>query len=582
MIHSVTANQASFRSVEFGAGLNVVLADRSETATDKDTRNGLGKTTLIDIIDFCLGGSVRRGEGLAIDALAGWKFTLDFSVGKERMKATRGVDHPGRIIVEHQGSEGHPSDTLFGESAYKQREWNTLLGDRLFGLGSNDDVPKYGPTYRSLVSYFLRRGGAAYLESFGYYPQQQSWNKQVCVAYLLGLNWKNASQWQVLRDKEKAVKTLQKAADAAEELDRGATVGAMEATLVLLENRLESESKALDNFRVHPQYAAIQQEADRLTSELHETTNKNVLDRRMVRRYREAVEEEEEPPRVPVARLYEEVGVVFSDAVQRTLAETKQFRAQIIENRRQFLATEIERIERRIADRDRRIRRLTEERASHLEILKTHGAMQEMTRLQERVVQTREKLERVAASIRQRRELESKKDEVRVQRGDLAQVARRDHQERRAVWSRAIRLFSDNSEALYEVPGELIIDVDNRGFSYDVEINKSGSDGVDKMKIFCFDLMLLQSMSEHLGIDFLIHDSTIFDGVDSRQRARALERANTVAGALGKQYICTFNSDMVPRGDFGSGFDFDRHVKLHLTDGDPSGSLLGFSFNRQE
>ena len=214
--------------------------------------------------------------------------------------------------------------------------------------------------------------------------------------------------------------------------------------------------------------------------------------------------------------------------------------------------------------------------------MKTHGAMQEMTRLQERVVQTREKLERVAASIRQRRELESKKDEVRVQRGDLARVARRDHQERRAVWSRAIRLFSDNSEALYEVPGELIIDVDNRGFSYDVEINKSGSDGVDKMKVFCFDLMLLQSMSEHLGIDFLIHDSTIFDGVDSRQRARALERANAVAGALGKQYICTFNSDMVPRGDFGSGFDFDRHVKLHLTDGDPSGSLLGFSFNRQE
>lgn len=579
MIHSVTANRASFRSVEFGPGLNVVLADRSEEATEKDTCNGLGKTMLIDIIDFCLGGSVQRAKGLAIDALAGWEFTIELSICDERFRATRAVDHPNTIMVEHHGSGSPPSDTLFGDTAYKRREWNALLGSRLCGLDS-DDVPKYGPTYRGLISYFLRRGGAAYLEPFQYHSKQQPWNKQVCVAYMLGLGWLNASQWQVLREQEKAVKELQKAVDAAEELDPGTTIGALEGKRVRLENLLESESKALDNFKVHPQYASIQQDADRLTAELHEATDKNVLDRRMLRRYREAVEEEEKPPIVPVARLYEEAGVVFSDAIQRTLAETKRFRAQIIENRKQFLATEIQRIEARLAARDRTIRQLTEERAGHLEILKTHGAMQEMTRLQERIVQVREKLERVAAAIRQRKELQSKKAEVGTQRVELTQVARRDHEERRTVWSQAIRLFSENSEALYEVPGGLIIDVDDKGFSYDVEINKSGSDGVDKMKIFCFDLMLLQSMPEHMEVDFLIHDSTIFDGVDSRQRARALERASTVASTLGKQYICTFNSDMVPHGNFANGFDFDRHVVLHLTDGDPSGSLLGFLFNR--
>ena len=88
MIHRIAANRPSFRAVEFGAGLNVVLADRTEAATDKDTRNGLGKTTLIDIVDFCLGARVRWGEGLVIDALAGWEFTLEFSVGRERFTAT--------------------------------------------------------------------------------------------------------------------------------------------------------------------------------------------------------------------------------------------------------------------------------------------------------------------------------------------------------------------------------------------------------------------------------------------------------------------------------------------------------------
>ncbi len=580
MIHRVSANRPSFRSVEFGPGLNVVLADRAPASTDKDTRNGLGKSTLIDIVDFCLGGRVRKGEGLAIDDLAGWEFTLEFSVDDERVSATRAVDDPGKIKVDCQGLPGTaPPNTLFGEALYRQKDWHALLGRRLFGFEGND-IPKYGPSFRSLISYFVRRGGEAYLEPFHHHSKQLSWNRQVNVAYMLGLNWKNSAQWQMLKDKEKAVRSLQQAADAAQELEQGATVGALETTRVLLENQLGAESKALEDFKVHPQYTSIQQEADRLTTELHDLTNANVLDRRTLKRYREAVDEEEKSPRVPVARLYEEVGVVFSAGAQRTLDETKAFRAQIIENRRHFLATEIGRIERRIADRDRRLEELTEERSGHLAVLKTHGAMQEMTNLQERVVRIRERLERVVASIRQQKELESRKREVRDEKADLVQVARRDHQERRAVWRRAIGLFNENSEALYEAPGELIIHVGDNGFSYDVEIDKSGSDGVDKMKIFCFDLMLLQSRREHEGIDFLIHDSIIFDGVDSRQRARALERASAVTGALGKQYICTFNSDMVPGADFSKDFDFDRHVKLHLEDGDPSGSLLGISFNR--
>jgi uncharacterized protein YydD (DUF2326 family) len=59
MIYSVSANQRSFHTVTFTTGLNVILAERSETSTEKDTRNGLGKSTLIEIIDFCLGLGFR-------------------------------------------------------------------------------------------------------------------------------------------------------------------------------------------------------------------------------------------------------------------------------------------------------------------------------------------------------------------------------------------------------------------------------------------------------------------------------------------------------------------------------------------
>jgi hypothetical protein len=45
-------NRKGFREVVFTPGVNLVLADRSTTAGEKDTTNALGKSTLIDIIDF--------------------------------------------------------------------------------------------------------------------------------------------------------------------------------------------------------------------------------------------------------------------------------------------------------------------------------------------------------------------------------------------------------------------------------------------------------------------------------------------------------------------------------------------------
>ncbi|MEZ5726574.1 MAG: DUF2326 domain-containing protein [Burkholderiaceae bacterium] len=125
------------------------------------------------------------------------------------------------------------------------------------------------------------------------------------------------------------------------------------------------------------------------------------------------------------------------------------------------------------------------------------------------------------------------------------------------------------------------MDITESGFKYDVEINRGGSEGVSKMKVFCFDLMLLQLMTPTTGrIDFLVHDSGLFDGVDERQRALALERASEITEESGAQYICALNSDMVPRGEFSDGFEFEKYVRLTLTDKNPSDSVLGFHFER--
>jgi uncharacterized protein YydD (DUF2326 family) len=75
-----------------------------------------------------------------------------------------------------------------------------------------------------------------------------------------------------------------------------------------------------------------------------------------------------------------------------------------------------------------------------------------------------------------------------------------------------------------------------------------------------------------------VHDNTIFDPVDSRQRAVALELAQRESEESGFQYICTMNSDMVPIDEFSDGFDIEKYVRLRLTDAADDGGLLGMRF----
>jgi len=583
MIHGVYANQSSFHPVEFTTGLNVVLAERTDTSSQKDTRNGLGKSTLIEIIDFCLGARVAKGKGLSIEQLEHWEFTLDITLAGNRIKVTRSIKSPNRIVIDGSTSgwiEQPDIDDVTRERLFTLDRWKTFLGGALFELPRSNDAHKYKPLYRSLVSYFIRRGLDAYTDTFRHHLRQNTGDIQLNVGFLLGLNWEYAARWQELKDQEKALSAISQAIKTGAIEDTLGSVGELEAERIQLEGRVERERKALANFRVHPQYKSIQEEADWATANIHELTNQNVADRRLLARYRESVAGEKHPSDVSLEKLYEETGLVFPEAVRRTLDEAKDFHWRIVENRKEFLETEIKRLEDRIRQRKEKIRELTETRASSLEILRTHGALQEMTKLQERHMEIKSRLERVRARISEIKNATSRKRKIKVAKTELAQVAERDHDQRRDIWATAVYLFNDNSLALYKTPGQLVIDIAETGYKYDVEIKRSGSEGVGKMKIFCFDLMLLQRMKQENRIEFLVHDSILYDGVDSRQRALALERAHQVTKDIGAQYICTLNSDMVPRDDFSEGFDFDRYVRLALTDKDPSGSLLGFQFER--
>ncbi len=577
MIHAVRANKASFRTVEFTTGFNVVLADRTKESARKDSRNGLGKTTLFEIIHFCLGAATRPNKGLRVKDLSGWVFSLELSLGDRRILVHRGVDEFGKINIEGN-TEGWGDERRGGRLVLSEREWTSLLGQEMFGLPEGQRE-EFGPTFRSVLGYFIRRGHDAFSTPFEHHRKQKEWDKQVNCAYLLGLAWEDAQAWQQLREKGEVLTALKRAVTSGVVEGMVGKVGELEAEKVLLEEATRKQTEELRSFQVHPQYREIEQQASALTGDIHELSNQNVADRRLLAYYESSLAEVGEAETESVARLYEEAGVALGGTVVRRLEEVQEFHHLLIGNRRRFLATEISRLQAEIATREDRIRELTGQRAKLLVILHEHGALDEYTRLQQRHIESQAALSNVETRLSNLRKFEAGRSALKIDQEHLHQKARQDYDERRAIRERAISLFNAHSEALYQAPGRLVLDVGPKGFTFDVEIQRSGSQGIDSMKVFCYDLMLARLWAARIpSPGFLLHDSTLFADVDERQFALALQLAEQVSREEGFQYICALNSDKLPKEEFRASFDTEEWVRLRLTDDRPEGSLLGFRF----
>lgn len=193
IIREIRSNKKSFRPVRFKSGANIVLAERSRESAKKDTRNGLGKSTLLAILDYCLGG--RKGGTLASPQLEGWTFSLDAEHDGRPFSVSRSTN--GRGTVEVEGDVGPwlaadaAAPTLSGAIQVGLEDYRHMLGRIMFGLDPGA-AQKHHLTFRSLASYCIRQGGRSggYRSPFCNNQMQAKFDAQVNNAYLLGLNWK--------------------------------------------------------------------------------------------------------------------------------------------------------------------------------------------------------------------------------------------------------------------------------------------------------------------------------------------------------------------------------------------------------
>ena len=337
MLISLTADNESFKDINFKPGLNIILAERTKESTKKDSRNGLGKTSMIEIIHYCLGASIT--QTLKKEQLENRTFTLTLILNDKKYSVSRNTSDKNTITIIGDCSDWPilPERDAGGNQILSNDDWKRNLGVLMFKLQKEYPDYKYAPTFRSCFSYFARLDEyGAFQSPFKQHSSQLEWDIQVNNSFLLELDWTYASKWQILKDRKKILNQLKAEAESGILKEMYGSIGELEAERIRLENDIKEQKEQLINFKIHPQYHKIEFDANSITELIHEHVNQNIADKNLLEHYEKNIKEERDINSNYIDKIYNEAGIIIPELVKRRLEDIKQFHKNIIINRKDF------------------------------------------------------------------------------------------------------------------------------------------------------------------------------------------------------------------------------------------------------
>lgn len=562
------SNKTSFKTVKFNrTGISLVIGSRKEQSHGEDdgrSYNGVGKSLLIEIIHFCLGSSTNTSFR---QHLPGWEFTLRFEIGQTSYTASRSTDKQDKI-------------SLNGEML-KLKAFNELLGKLCF------QFPDWGGamlSFRTLVPRFIRRSKADYNDPKNTSSDREPYTVLLRNLFLLGIDISLVESKYALRTRQTELEFFEKNFKN-DPFIREYYTGNKDASLQAkhLEEQIARLETDLAQFTVADDYYQIEQEANDLTAKLRALKNKRAVVENALSNIQKSLETRADIPREKLLAVYGELQRAFRDETLKHLQEVEAFHSQLLTNRIARLGQERMRLETERKNIEAEIYQLNQSVDAKLGYLSDKRALDQYAAVSAQLSDLRAKFHKLqdyqqllhksredAASIRIRMAEEN------IKANAYLDEASDEMESRLQVFSSLAKRFYPDAPAGITLHNNI---GDNKTrYDFDVRIEADGSDGINAVKLFCYDFAVLTAQQNH-KFAFVFHDSRLFSDIDPRQRAVLFQTANILSLQGGLQYIATVNQDQLDALQTElSPTEFDQllgRAVLRLEDDGPESKLLG-------
>lgn len=562
---SLRSNKPSFHPLVFKDGVNIIVGKQvaPHNENDGNTYNGVGKSLTLHLIHFCLGSN-------KIDSftqnLPDWEFTLNFEIEGEKFYATRSTNEQGKIDFS-------------GEILTPNTMRNKMF-ELFFGLS---DSPKY-MTWNTLFSRFVRRYRSCYATFDSFVPKESDYSKILNNCYLLGMDTDLIVSKKELRDKQVAASTTEKAIKK-DPLFKQYYLGKNDAELdvVDLEYRIAELEQEISAFKVSNNYHELEKEADDKSYKKKLLENRRILISNYIKNIEESFKETAQIKEEKLLKVYEAANIEIPDMVKKNIEDVLQFHSNLLTTRNARLRKELSKQKSELKEIDDQIFVLGQCMDELLSYLNSHGALEEYVVLTKQLSSLQNEMNRIQEY---QKILKTYRDtELDIKASLIAEDKETDEylenenlflaELRNKYWNYAKRFYPKKRSGLVikNNSGENMI-----RYTLDARIEDDSSDGVNEVRMFCFDLLLL--ICRKSKVQFIAHDSRLFANMDPRQRETLFRIVFETCQQENLQYICSINEDALC--SFQSLMRDDEYKKIvtesiimELNDDAPESKLLG-------
>jgi len=530
----VYSNQGGFKTVEFNkTGLSFIVAKQKNSGSNEQgkTYNGVGKSLLVRIIHFCLGASTKDYK-IFCEKLPGWEFFIDYEIDDIEYTAKRTADNPKKITLNNM--------------EISVDNFNKKMKSLCFDIP--EDISFL--SFRSLIPFFIRPRKKSYVSYDKPSKSGSEYQSLLNNAFLLGLDVYLAQKKYEIRKEQERIKKLEKNFKD-DSLLRDYFTGNKDVTLTLvdLEERIKKLDDDLHYLEVAEDYKDVQVEANKVEKELFALNNSVIMFQNNIENINKSLKISPDMNKGDIKAIYNESKIHFPEKMAKTLDELEVFYEKLIANRKRRLLEQQNKLKQEQQSKKINVKKLQKEFNKIMQYLGEHQALDIFVKLSNQNAELKAKRD----SLKKYQELQS---EYKVKEREyekrliehteltehyLAEI-KHDTSVLRDYFRSLAKIFYPDSVAGLTI--ESNSGENQLRFNINAKIESDTSDGINNVKIFCYDLTLLFKGYNH-NIDFIFHDSRLFYGIDPRQKADMFKTVYQKFSQENKQYIATVNQNQL-------------------------------------
>lgn len=529
------------RHIPFHKGINLIV-DETLSSERQTSGNNVGKTTVLRLIDFCLGG---KGENIYMDPEFRSKSnsTIESYLKENNITITLSLvsnlddeDEEPLVIRKNFLSRTEKIQEINGEQITNDNEFRKELGNIIFKIYASK------PTFRQIISKNIRDEKNRLQNTVKVLHQttQQS-EYEALYLFWFGVSTNTADRKNKLLAQIKIEKNLQK------RLKKDSTLGQINQSLLVVNRSITELENSKANFNLDKDYENKVNELSSIKIKINSISSTlSRLDMRESLIIESKNDLEQELATIDtnqIKRLYKEAKALLPD-IQRTFEETLSFHNKMIQEKIKYIGNELPTLKLGIFTHKGNLSSLLSEEEKLTEELKKSGAMEELESILVEInlaYETKGSYEDRKSLWKQSNEKLDKAEKELEEINDGISSLDDNLQKNIAEFN---KYFTKLSEDLYDE--QFVLSADKNDNGYELNIGTiSGNLGTGKKKgqMAAFDLAYVQFADENdiNCLHFILHDQ--IENVHDNQISNLLTK---IVGGINCQYVLPVLRDKLP------------------------------------